>query len=147
MNKCIRYVSENPSKCIYPDQDALNVILLGLVRHLSFKYNTQGALFVDDYNLMLDRAVWDDVHESKRNPIICHFTASIKPWHRECRHMYHPEWIDIMKRSEWRNYKRKPLSKLHWWYYMLLRFVSSIKKQADYSIHKLYHFLRIVLFL
>lgn len=123
MEKCIGFISDYPDKCVYPDQDALNVILLGAVRHLSFGYNFQTELLKDESELILDRSVWNNVKESKVNPVIFHFTGRCKPWHKECDYLYGEEWDGLLKRSLWSKYKKKSIYRSSW-RFKILEFIA-----------------------
>ncbi|MCA0270546.1 MAG: hypothetical protein LCH69_00555 [Proteobacteria bacterium] len=65
--QALEFFLENPEKCLYHDQSALNAVMAGRVAQLSPRYN-----FITDYLYLgvLDRA----------DPAILHFTGRPKPW-------------------------------------------------------------------
>lgn len=81
--KLVDYIFNNPEKCLYPDQDALNVILEGKVYFFDYIYNFQELMLDDANSSFLHRNKWDKVKKAFEQPIIIHYTKSIKPWHVE----------------------------------------------------------------
>ena len=103
--KCIRYISENPEKCIYPDQDALNAILLDKVLFMPYRYNFQALMYNKEEERFLARKKWKEIEEWKNNPIIIHYTDPEKPWYKECKHKYKQLFLDYKSDSPWHSCK------------------------------------------
>lgn len=104
--QCIDFIQRNPAKCLYPDQDALNVVLSGTVKYLPYRWNFQELMMCNDpRRLMLAKEKWADIDRAKKNPVIIHYTSSIKPWHIGCKHpLVHKFW-DTIKLTPWPNHK------------------------------------------
>lgn len=114
--KCVKFIAENPNKCLYPDQDAINVILHGRIHCLSFKYNFQSGLLLPKSDIFLCKSNWTDIDESKENPIIVHFTEPHKPWYKDCPHIYASEWVRYLRNTPWNKHKLKAMQIRPWWY-------------------------------
>lgn len=84
--KCIDFIYNHPDKCLFPDQDALNVILHNKVKYLSYSYNFQALFYEKNNNRLLHRSKWDNINEYSKSPIIVHYSCDIKPWYIECKH-------------------------------------------------------------
>ena len=83
----IRFISSNPEQCIYPDQDALNIILANQVRYLPIEYNCQQLFFEKKIsNLLIRKDEWANIEKAIKKPFIIHFTKKVKPWHSDCVH-------------------------------------------------------------
>ncbi|MDE6492040.1 MAG: glycosyltransferase family 8 protein, partial [Lactobacillus sp.] len=114
--KIISFIEQNPDKCIFPDQDALNVVLEGKVKYLDLKYNMQEMwLTMLDYarfhytrHVGLQRAVAD--------PSIVHFCVGDKPWYSECRNPYRGEYLKYASRHDFIGFRERPhYSKGYFW--------------------------------
>lgn len=133
--KALKYISENPEKCIWHDQDALNKILAGTVLFGSFKYNlTQGFLF-DKEQLEIDASFWPEIDSAIKNPCLIHYCAAYKPWHIECNSPYKKLWRDryrkvFGKRCRLR-FKNKGVNKIKWLFKLVLNSLH-IKHYADF---------------
>lgn len=103
--QCMQYIQKNPEKCIYPDQDALNVILQKKIYWLHFKYNLQENLFWRKELLFLRKEKWSEIEEAKIKPTIIHFCGFIKPWHKDCKHPLTQIFIYYKKISLWKDIK------------------------------------------
>ena len=84
-NQLLSYLHLNLEKCIYNDQDALNVVLHGKVKYLDYAYNMQALWFTPNEFLMMKKVKWHDLELSKKDPAIVHYTKE-KPWNYECNH-------------------------------------------------------------
>lgn len=84
--KIVNFISCHPELCMYPDQDALNLVIGDSVLFCEYKYNLQEMMLFPHEKLCLSRDKWDAVDESKMDPVVVHYTNSVKPWHRDCRH-------------------------------------------------------------
>lgn len=85
--KLTDFIYKNPEKCVYPDQDALNIILKNKIKYLPYRYNFQEKLYQPSFqDLFIHRKKWNTISEEKKLAIIIHFTDNAKPWHIECNH-------------------------------------------------------------
>ncbi len=84
--KLTSFIYENSNICRYPDQDALNIILMNKVFFLPLTYNFQQLFYNESKKLLLFNHRWPEINMTKDNPIIIHYTFTEKPWHKDCVH-------------------------------------------------------------
>lgn len=114
-NRLLAFIENNPDKCEYPDQDALNCIIGGHVRLLNPSYNLQ-----EMWLTMMDYARFhfsrhDDLEHSKQNPHIIHFCVGDKPWYNECKNPYRKEYLSYAVKHDFIVFKtRNHYSKLYY---------------------------------
>lgn len=89
--KLIRFIADNPEKCLYPDQDALNCIIDD-VKSIGYTYNYQHLFFEERSELRLSKDKWKYVDEVAGDPAIVHYTGHAKPWFFNCDHP-HQDWF------------------------------------------------------
>lgn len=79
------WIANRKEPLMCPDQDALNVVLENKVVFLDYKYNFQQGLYRDK-PVWLRADKWQHVAEDRKDPVIVHYTAGEKPWHKDCKH-------------------------------------------------------------
>lgn len=84
--KLTTFISDNSDICRYPDQDALNMVLLDKVFFLPLTYNFQQLFYNESKKLLLFNHRWQEINNAKENPKIIHYTFTEKPWHKDCVH-------------------------------------------------------------
>jgi UDP-glucose:(glucosyl)LPS alpha-1,3-glucosyltransferase len=90
----IRVVLESGQKFIFPDQDALNIVLDGRARYMDGKWNLQYNL-----NSFLNDGIFS--MRPTRDAVLIHFTGRIKPWHDWSLHEARSLFIKYQSRSPW----------------------------------------------
>jgi lipopolysaccharide biosynthesis glycosyltransferase len=80
------FIYENQGKLIFPDQDALNVILFDAWKELDMKYN---FMSVYHNSLHLD------------DSFIVHFAGENKPWYFFSDIPYHKDWLFYINKTPW----------------------------------------------
>lgn len=94
----------------YPDQDIINGVCNKNMLEADVKYNNYTALYDFTYkDLMTFRKpskyyTETEVAESKKNPVIVHFTTSflsLRPWVEGCQHPYAKEWLRYKAMTPW----------------------------------------------
>lgn len=85
-DKLIEFIQKNPDRCYYPDQDALNIVLEGRVFYVDYTYNCQEAWFHNLENILFSYTKFVQVNNTIDDPIIVHYTSTLKPWFAECDH-------------------------------------------------------------
>lgn len=90
--KLISFVENHPEKCLYPDQDALNVVLSNKVLYLNLKYNLQERLLTQLHLCHFNDCRYSELHRAKSDAKIIHFCTSDKPWYTLCRNPYYDEY-------------------------------------------------------
>jgi lipopolysaccharide biosynthesis glycosyltransferase len=133
---------------IFPDQDALNIVLEGRATYIAeqwnYQYNLNSFLNMGQYNL-----------ESLDKGVLIHFTGRVKPWHAWSLHQARDLFQQYQSHSPWagtpldipRNYKEMRLYsqflarrgnriKAIYWFarYMLNKFVSRPKLKSTLGI-------------
>lgn len=109
----VDFISNNPEKCLYPDQDALNYILGDKVLFLEYRYNYQEQMLLPKEGQFLHKNKWKNLLETKEIPTIIHYTGGIKPWIKNCSHPLKTEFIKYKNISNWNDFKIKP--KYNFW--------------------------------
>ena len=101
--KCIQFMHLHPELSVFPDQDALNIVLDNNIVWLDSIYNYQEGLFCEKGELMLHKDKWHKVDRSIEDIAILHYTFSIKPWHKECQHPYKSLFLNFKNKSVWKS--------------------------------------------
>lgn len=110
--QALQYIATNQEKVLHHDQDTLNALLFDKKILLPIKWNMMNFFFYKGIQLP---AKYNDVLEKyRKSPCIIHFTASVKPWHREDKHPYKHLYYKYLSLTEWNNY----VSPIHYSYYM-----------------------------
>lgn len=99
-NRLLEYIEKNREKLIFFDQDALNFVLRKEKKFVSIKYNINPGFYLKDP--LISRKYWQDMMESRANPVIIHYTGAAKPWHYECIHPLKQEFWKYAKLSPWK---------------------------------------------
>lgn len=84
----VKFIENNPNRCFYPDQDALNIVLADKVIFVPYTYNCQQAWYLPLERIQFSYEKWNKVTEVIHDPVIVHFTFGDKPWFKECSHPY-----------------------------------------------------------
>lgn len=87
--KCIEYIQKKGDKLIYPDQDALNVVLKGKWGCLDRRYNFM--LSNEEMSMDLESL------KIEPEPIIIHYNGTLKPWTMLCSHHLKPLYHKHLK--------------------------------------------------
>ena len=103
MEQTLAFISENPDKIVYHDQDALNAVLSGKWLSLHPKYNMQGALFMDEFDHFQGNP--QQLREAIDHPVIIHYSTPLKPWHYLSFHPYTQKYYEYLARTPWRDYQ------------------------------------------
>ncbi|HRO42730.1 MAG TPA: glycosyltransferase family 8 protein [Flavipsychrobacter sp.] len=105
-NKILSFVLEHKERCKYYDQDAINYILCGRIKRVSFKYNTQEFYAVEDVTVR--KSLHEDLLNSRERPVVIHYIGGIKPWHIECQNPYKNLWKYMQQQTPWANVAATP---------------------------------------
>lgn len=109
------FIMENPEKCLYPDQDALNVLFHENFLCLPFKYNFQLTLIKPFEYYKLNKSKWNDVVDSFCNLSIIHYVSPAKPWYKDTVLPLTNIWRYYKQLSLWKDmpYKNRNSLSLH----------------------------------
>lgn len=115
-----RFIQDNPEKLKFWDQDALNYVLKNLKVRLPLKYNVQERFW--DTPSVFYRSFCDELEEAKRNPLIFHFVAPVKPWHKECTSFMKKEYFYYLRKTEWRSFTPNYINFKSMIFYLLYKY-------------------------
>lgn len=132
--KIIDFIEKNPERCIYPDQDALNIVLDGKMKYLDLKFNLQEMwLTMLDY-ARFSHCRYDELMLAKSDPSIVHFCVGDKPWYCECRNPYVNEYLEYASIHKFIGFKqRKHYSGL---YFLLEAQIQRIRRWQKKFVRK-----------
>lgn len=85
-DKLMNFMHNNPARCLYPDQDAINVLLGNKIFQLPCKYNVQELWYRPQDKWIVHHDKWQEITEALAHPTIIHFTGKNKPWSKRCIH-------------------------------------------------------------
>ena len=102
MQQTLTFISENPDKIIFHDQDALNAVLDGKWLALHPKYNMQGALFMEFDHFQGEPT---QLREAIDHPVTIHYSTPLKPWHYLSFHPYTKKYYQYLALTPWKNYR------------------------------------------
>lgn len=113
-DELIAFIYNNPDKCTFPDQDALNYILNDQILFLDFTYNYQDTFFNRPEDIFLHKSKISQLNKTQTNPpAIIHFTNPLKPWHKNCKHQLRNYFIYYKDISPWKDVKLKHYYPMH----------------------------------
>jgi lipopolysaccharide biosynthesis glycosyltransferase len=99
--RLLDYARTNARSLVWPDQDALNVMMERRWYSLHPRWNSQNSLFYFAHA----REVFGDqpVREATRQPGILHFEGGelAKPWHYLCKHPFRQEYYRHLAATPW----------------------------------------------
>lgn len=104
--KCIEFIKGYPKDNPFHDQDAINGVLgenIGLI-HPKYNFITS-LLFRDRKKLSMHKKRWHALDEAQNNPVVIHYAAPIKPWHKEFNHPIISYFLENKKKSFWSDSK------------------------------------------
>ena len=87
----IKYISENPNKIVFADQDGLNAVLKGMWQKLDKRFNLMKADIPEE---LLQR----DYKNFLKDVVIIHYNGR-KPWKALCAHKFRHFYHYYLKRS------------------------------------------------
>lgn len=96
-----KFIIDNPSKCLWPDQDALNIIFHKEVVWLPFKYNFLISFFDPFDSYRLHKKKWASILDSSNYIVILHYATKEKPWYNDSKHPLTFIWRYFYNKSVW----------------------------------------------
>lgn len=106
--KLTDFIYNNPGKCEFPDQDALNCVLYKKVLYLDYTYNYQELMLLAPKDSFLHKSKWHKLLGGNETPAIIHYTGGVKPWILTCTHKFKSEFLKYKDISPWKEEKLKP---------------------------------------
>jgi lipopolysaccharide biosynthesis glycosyltransferase len=89
--KVINYIARSTQKLVFPDQDALNVLLYNNWLELPYEWNV----------ITEDMKRW----RNSNLPAIIHYTGISKPWQIDNFHRYKNEYYKYLRMTEWKSFR------------------------------------------
>lgn len=108
-HKCLNYILENPEKCKYNDQDALNVILNKHITTVSPTFNFQEGWYNPISHIFYHYKKIEVINTVKNNPVIVHFNTETKPWHNDCLNPWTEEYLSYAQLHPFIGFKKRNL--------------------------------------
>lgn len=99
--KCFKILKEQPEKCLYPDQDAINIALQPYIYKLPYNFNLQEVFYFKRWFRKLAPEKWKSIKGAMAAPAIMHYCGDIKPWNQECRHPFRSYFRHFKSISPW----------------------------------------------
>lgn len=97
MKELVEFIDNNPDKCIFPDQDAMNILFDGKVVYAGVEYNCQSHWFYDISSSRISYKYWEKINQAVSDPVIIHYCEYIKPWYFKCYHPMKSEFLYYAK--------------------------------------------------
>lgn len=102
MRQVVDYIYNNPDKCIFPDQDAMNAVLQGKVKFCPYGYNFQDLWYSAEYRwIRLHASKFAEVDKWKDCPIVVHFAGNNKPWFKDTSHPFKQYYLECLQKTPW----------------------------------------------
>ncbi len=108
------FILQNPSICVYPDQDAMNFVLFDKVKYIEYKYNYQELFYEPKERIFLHKEKWGKLIPEGSVPAVMHYTGHFKPWHKGCTHPYKEIFLKFKAISPWKKERLKSRHTLKW---------------------------------
>lgn len=101
------FIRNNPAICIYPDQDALNVVLGGKVKYIEPCWNVQELWLTSYDKIHFHYSRYAQLQNALSQPKIIHFCVGDKPWFIECKNPYEKEYQTYAHKHDFIGYKQQ----------------------------------------
>jgi lipopolysaccharide biosynthesis glycosyltransferase len=117
-NQAIEFMVNHRSDLVYPDQDALNVVLQDKLVFVPQKWNCHE----DSGRTFLKKALKGNVSKEEA-PVIIHFNHRIKPWMYHCKNPYRFRYWELLRRTPFGDYRMKNKTVERVLYYWMPKFL------------------------
>lgn len=104
-HKVLKYIRNNSEKLLYPDNDALNVLVNGNFIEISPIYSLQSNYIKNeqlDFNYFLK---FGDFNQILLNPLIIQFAGGLKPWHYLSQDYYKNLYFKYLRLSPYGDFR------------------------------------------
>jgi len=102
----LELVQAEASDLVFPDQDALNILLDGKIARMDYTYNAQMRWINELSTLDFHWSKYNELRESLKNPVIVHFCWKFKPWHLEYQGEYLDEYLAYAQKHRFIGFSR-----------------------------------------
>lgn len=105
IRKFMNVIENTPEILKFHDQDVINIVFFDKKLILPFRFNYHEGLTHKDLCILY--TYWDEILKTETNPLIIHFSTSIKPWMRNCFNPYINEFFFYKNITPFKNTKLK----------------------------------------
>jgi lipopolysaccharide biosynthesis glycosyltransferase len=105
--KVIEFILTHPEESVFPDQDALNIVLAGHWGELNPQWNQMHVVhqFTSWQESPYEEEIFNRV---LLNPYIVHFTSRPKPWRVGCQHPQQKLFYQYLDSTAWKGWRVTP---------------------------------------
>lgn len=119
-NILIQYIKEHPHKCVFPDQDALNIVLENKVVYLDYTYNLQELWLTERDNVKFHFSKWPELDKACIDPVIVHYCVINKPWFVECINPFKKDFLFYASKYRFIGFKLRKRRSIRYYLYKKL---------------------------
>lgn len=102
--RAIEFIEQNPDHVLFPDQDALNIVLAGQWAELDPRWNQMHA--IHEYTSWKESPYDEETYyQVLHHPYIVHFTTPPKPWQSHCKHPRQDLFFSYLDQTAWRGWR------------------------------------------
>ena len=105
IRKFMNVIENTPEILKFHDQDVINIVFFDKKLILPFRFNYHEGLTHKDLCILY--TYWDEILKTETNPLIIHFSTSIKPWMKNCFNPYISEFFFYKNITPFKNTKLK----------------------------------------
>jgi lipopolysaccharide biosynthesis glycosyltransferase len=102
-DRVIEFIRKKKEIILFPDQDGMNAVINGRWKNIHPKYNMQSAFYEYNEQELADIYGLKELKEAKSNPVIVHYTGSIKPWHFYSNHILRNRYWYYRRKTPYKN--------------------------------------------
>lgn len=126
--RVVDFVNSEPERIAFVDQCGLNAIINGRWLKIPPKYNQQACIF--EKNINLSCYIESELEEAKKNPVVIHYTGSLKPWHFSNKHPYKKKYWHYRSKTDYRSYLSDDLNLFEFLKFYTPNFIKETIKKA-----------------
>ena len=138
-NLSLNYISNNPNKIVFHDQDVLNALLCQERKFISIRWNLMEFFLASTPEIQPER--YEELSEAIKCPAIIHFTGRKKPWMYNCNNPYTYMYIKFARKHNWKVITKTDILRYYirkYWHELRIKLLLSkrrmIKLPKDFKI-------------
>ncbi|MBV8913622.1 MAG: glycosyltransferase family 8 protein [Acetobacteraceae bacterium] len=102
--RCLEFIRNHPDRAFDPDQDALNLVLIGDWLALPYKWNVINPFYRPSISLDLKMSK-EEIAGVLADARFVHFNSSHKPWVYLDNHPKQGEYMRYLRQTDWRDWQ------------------------------------------
>lgn len=106
-HKVLQYIQEYPDHLLYPDNDALNILINGEYMELNPMYSLQSNYIKNEQIDLNYYSKFGDITTMLHHPIVIQFAGGHKPWHYLSQDYYKDFYFKYLRQSPYSDFKYK----------------------------------------